>query len=192
MSDTRLTICMFDNERVRGGAEEHMLCLLHGLDRRRFKSGEGIGVAFNFNCVELVGEKQEVGSSPITQKEHFIPDRIFRFSKSRPPAQNSLPTDGSLLISASLLQIALWGAECTALVSRFLYALCMGRPASAGASPPPPPRLKTCLQCQHVRSGSLDGTCVRRTCRQAERLLCKRNGQNRHNRFARKTLPHQR
>jgi glycosyltransferase involved in cell wall biosynthesis len=28
---------MFDNEAVRGGAEEHMLCLLHGLDRRRFR-----------------------------------------------------------------------------------------------------------------------------------------------------------
>lgn len=37
MSDARLTICMFDNERVRGGAEEHMLCLLRGLDRRRFR-----------------------------------------------------------------------------------------------------------------------------------------------------------
>jgi glycosyltransferase involved in cell wall biosynthesis len=28
---------MFDNEPVRGGAEEHMLCLLRGLDRRRFR-----------------------------------------------------------------------------------------------------------------------------------------------------------
>jgi glycosyltransferase involved in cell wall biosynthesis len=37
MSDARLTVCMFDNERVRGGAEEHMLCLLRGLDRRRFR-----------------------------------------------------------------------------------------------------------------------------------------------------------
>jgi glycosyltransferase involved in cell wall biosynthesis len=37
MSGARLTICMFDNERVRGGAEEHMLCLLRGLDRRRFR-----------------------------------------------------------------------------------------------------------------------------------------------------------
>jgi len=32
-----LAICMFDNEVVRGGAEEHMLCLLRGLDRRRFR-----------------------------------------------------------------------------------------------------------------------------------------------------------
>jgi glycosyltransferase involved in cell wall biosynthesis len=32
-----LTVCMFDNEIVRGGAEEHMLCLLRGLDRRRFR-----------------------------------------------------------------------------------------------------------------------------------------------------------
>lgn len=37
MSTTPLTICMFDNERVRGGAEEHMLCLLRGLDRRKFR-----------------------------------------------------------------------------------------------------------------------------------------------------------
>jgi glycosyltransferase involved in cell wall biosynthesis len=37
MSDARMTVCMFDNERVRGGAEEHMLCLLRGLDRRRFR-----------------------------------------------------------------------------------------------------------------------------------------------------------
>lgn len=37
MSEARLTVCMFDNERVRGGAEEHMLCLLRGLDRRRFR-----------------------------------------------------------------------------------------------------------------------------------------------------------
>jgi glycosyltransferase involved in cell wall biosynthesis len=29
---------MFDNEVVRGGAEEHMLCLLRGLDRRRFRA----------------------------------------------------------------------------------------------------------------------------------------------------------
>ena len=34
---SRLAICMFDNERVRGGAEEHMLCLLCGLDRTRFR-----------------------------------------------------------------------------------------------------------------------------------------------------------
>ena len=33
----RLTICMFDNETVRGGAEEHLLCLLQGLDRARFR-----------------------------------------------------------------------------------------------------------------------------------------------------------
>ena len=32
-----IAVCMFDNESVRGGAEEHMLCLLHGLDRRRFR-----------------------------------------------------------------------------------------------------------------------------------------------------------
>lgn len=32
-----LAVCMFDNERVRGGAEEHMLCLLRGLDRQRFR-----------------------------------------------------------------------------------------------------------------------------------------------------------
>ena len=32
-----LVVCMFDNERVRGGAEEHMLCLLKGLDRARFR-----------------------------------------------------------------------------------------------------------------------------------------------------------
>lgn len=32
-----MTVCMFDNEVVRGGAEEHMLCLLRGLDRRRFR-----------------------------------------------------------------------------------------------------------------------------------------------------------
>jgi glycosyltransferase involved in cell wall biosynthesis len=37
MSDARLTVCMFDNERVRGGAEEHLLCLLRGFDRRRFR-----------------------------------------------------------------------------------------------------------------------------------------------------------
>lgn len=34
---TTLAVCMFDNERVRGGAEEHMLCLLRGLDRRKFR-----------------------------------------------------------------------------------------------------------------------------------------------------------
>jgi len=32
-----MAVCMFDNEVVRGGAEEHMLCLLRGLDRRRFR-----------------------------------------------------------------------------------------------------------------------------------------------------------
>jgi glycosyltransferase involved in cell wall biosynthesis len=37
MSATPITVCMFDNEQVRGGAEEHMLCLLRGLDRRRFR-----------------------------------------------------------------------------------------------------------------------------------------------------------
>jgi glycosyltransferase involved in cell wall biosynthesis len=37
MSDARLAICMFDNEVVRGGAEEHLLCLLKGLDRQRFR-----------------------------------------------------------------------------------------------------------------------------------------------------------
>jgi glycosyltransferase involved in cell wall biosynthesis len=37
MSAAPLTVCMFDNERVRGGAEEHMLCLLRGLDRRSFR-----------------------------------------------------------------------------------------------------------------------------------------------------------
>lgn len=36
-SFTPITVCMFDNEMVRGGAEEHMLCLLRGLDRRRFR-----------------------------------------------------------------------------------------------------------------------------------------------------------
>jgi glycosyltransferase involved in cell wall biosynthesis len=34
---TPISVCMFDNEVVRGGAEEHMLCLLRGLDRRRFR-----------------------------------------------------------------------------------------------------------------------------------------------------------
>lgn len=37
MSSSPLAVCMFDNEVVRGGAEEHMLCLLRGLDRRRFR-----------------------------------------------------------------------------------------------------------------------------------------------------------
>ena len=37
MSSAPLAVCMFDNEIVRGGAEEHMLCLLRGLDRRRFR-----------------------------------------------------------------------------------------------------------------------------------------------------------
>ncbi|HEX8927256.1 MAG TPA: glycosyltransferase family 4 protein [Terriglobales bacterium] len=34
---TAITVCMFDNETVRGGAEEHMLCLLRRLDRTRFR-----------------------------------------------------------------------------------------------------------------------------------------------------------
>ena len=37
MSSTPIAVCMFDNELVRGGAEEHMLCLLRGLDRGRFR-----------------------------------------------------------------------------------------------------------------------------------------------------------
>lgn len=37
MSAGPITVCMFDNEQVRGGAEEHMLCLLQGLDRHRFR-----------------------------------------------------------------------------------------------------------------------------------------------------------
>jgi glycosyltransferase involved in cell wall biosynthesis len=36
-NSTPLVVCMFDNELVRGGAEEHMLCLLRGLDRSRFR-----------------------------------------------------------------------------------------------------------------------------------------------------------
>jgi glycosyltransferase involved in cell wall biosynthesis len=36
-NSTPLAVCMFDNEVVRGGAEEHMLCLLRGLDRSRFR-----------------------------------------------------------------------------------------------------------------------------------------------------------
>jgi glycosyltransferase involved in cell wall biosynthesis len=32
-----IAVCMFDSEVVRGGAEEHMLCLLRGLDRRLFR-----------------------------------------------------------------------------------------------------------------------------------------------------------
>jgi glycosyltransferase involved in cell wall biosynthesis len=36
MSSYPISVCMFDNEIVRGGAEEHMLCLLRGLDRARF------------------------------------------------------------------------------------------------------------------------------------------------------------
>jgi len=32
-----ISVCMFDSEVVRGGAEEHMLCLLRGLDRRLFR-----------------------------------------------------------------------------------------------------------------------------------------------------------
>ena len=31
MSCSPIAVCMFDNEVVRGGAEEHMLCLLRGL-----------------------------------------------------------------------------------------------------------------------------------------------------------------
>ncbi len=38
MSSAPIAVCMFDNEVVRGGAEEHMLCLLRGLDRRRFRA----------------------------------------------------------------------------------------------------------------------------------------------------------
>ncbi|MGA3127607.1 MAG: glycosyltransferase family 4 protein [Candidatus Korobacteraceae bacterium] len=38
MSSTPIAVCMFDNEVVRGGAEEHMLCLLRGLDRGRFRA----------------------------------------------------------------------------------------------------------------------------------------------------------
>lgn len=38
MSSPPIAVCMFDNELVRGGAEEHMLCLLRGLDRRRFRA----------------------------------------------------------------------------------------------------------------------------------------------------------
>ena len=37
MSSAPIAVCMFDNEIVRGGAEEHMLWLLRGLDRRRFR-----------------------------------------------------------------------------------------------------------------------------------------------------------
>ncbi len=37
MRQPPISICMFDNELVRGGAEEHMLCLLQGLDRSRFR-----------------------------------------------------------------------------------------------------------------------------------------------------------
>jgi glycosyltransferase involved in cell wall biosynthesis len=36
-SQAPISVCMFDNEIVRGGAEEHMLCLLRGLDRSRFR-----------------------------------------------------------------------------------------------------------------------------------------------------------
>ncbi len=38
MSSSPIAVCMFDNEIVRGGAEEHMLCLLRGLDRKRFRA----------------------------------------------------------------------------------------------------------------------------------------------------------
>lgn len=64
-----LVVCMFDNESVRGGAEEHLLCLLQGLDRARFRPLLAAPAAL----IELLGRDlpPDVVLLPIELRSHL-------------------------------------------------------------------------------------------------------------------------
>ncbi|MDR3764605.1 MAG: glycosyltransferase [Acidobacteriota bacterium] len=74
----RLAVCMFDNETVRGGAEEHLLGLLQGLDRARFRPLLAAPAAL----LDLLGcdLPQDVTLLPIELRSHRQLGRMARLA----------------------------------------------------------------------------------------------------------------